>query len=1280
MPSNNETLHLLDSSEEDGSSSDSSYRKQQPKKSVGPPSGISNLFNNHHHKGESKPLNAFIATTNPPPVQYNNEPEVSNQDMSSSSYRSSAYFTASLPNSIAATAAEETDPLLLSPIAITTTATTPSSPHYLSRTLSSSNYFDNQSDYEVILDDGTRQKRTISLSTVQIYPSHSSNNQTKRSSSSNYLSVLNRWISRKGQSKKRSIATSKDLSTPADLTAKSNMPLSLSSSSDDDDDEEEEDGGDGRIKKRKYQQLSTLKRYAKHWTAFQDQYLTLSHKQKMVLKCSFAYMIGSLFTFVPQLNALCGTHIASHMIATVTLFFNPAKTVGGMVEAAGFGWLYTLAALTLSLASMYTTDYFLDNEMTWMAYSVSLGVWLAGSTFVISYLKAKLNTPSVLTASGLAFIILFTVIVREGSGNEAEFDFDIITDTFSTVAFGTIISVAICIFVWPMTATQKLRSNIDSSLSSTRILLKLLTKTFLLDADLPEFTANKTLETAFKTHRASFTALKPALKDASLEFYNLEMQYHAKGYKTIVKSLERLAQHIGGLRSSCGLQVEVMQQTAATKLARGGYGAINNNSSDSSDMDNPVASSSTASGKETFNVKAGPQRKKMECELKRERQSASIATPADYFSMSTNEDPAATTSRKSEGALVQFIRSVRSPMKSLAYTCKQTIVHLQARFTQKTTQTTPSFRLMRQNLASAIELFEASQHKALMRFYKRKFKKQQQKNIKSHELHSLFLKQKQDSADDVFLVYFFVFCLLEFAKELMVLVESVQYVFEDMEESDQSENTSSWIRYLFKRKHVYSPQDDDCDAPSDTDFTPNNHNTLNTLHTPLHTSKVRRFLLKLWSFFSGFRTYRVKFAIKSMLTAELISILAFIPATRPYFTEFKLEWTLITVMAIMTPTLGGTNLGAVLRVIATVLGCVLAAIIYTIFQDNTIILWLCTWLVSIPSFWLILHHKHGRFGLFTLLAYNLIVLYKFNHRLDDSVDVFELAWMRCLAVSVGVILGLFVTAYVWPYEARREVRKGLSDLLLTLSWLYKQLVSVYSEEDLPEAPSTTSTQTAAPYSQSNTLILARKNRARAAELQKIELSIQVSIFDLQGLLVHAPNEPRLKGPFPVKTYSAMLACCQSILDRLLSLRIVILKDVWAIHVRRNFLMPASNEFMEMAGNVFLYFYLLASALQLKTPLPPYLPPAEKTRQLLIQKLQQLPLVMEMSLHEHELAEEKKDECYMVYYAYVVLMENIIRELEMLGDHMKDLFGSLVPEDQWMRCFGQHMDLEQSQIA
>lgn len=181
------------------------------------------------------------------------------------------------------------------------------------------------------------------------------------------------------------------------------MPLSLSSSDNEEYDSSDDGGFAKKLLRKQHQQLKPstfvyrLKDMYRKGCTFSGKHLTLTHNQKMVLKCSFAYMIGSLFTFIPALNALCGTHIASHMAATVTVFFNPAKSVGGMVEAAGFGWLYTLAALTLSLASMYTTDYFLDNDMSMIASFVSLGVWLAGSTFAISYLKARINTPSILT-------------------------------------------------------------------------------------------------------------------------------------------------------------------------------------------------------------------------------------------------------------------------------------------------------------------------------------------------------------------------------------------------------------------------------------------------------------------------------------------------------------------------------------------------------------------------------------------------------------------------------------------------------------------------------------------------------------------------------------------------------------------------------------------------------------------------------------------------------------------------------------------------------------------
>jgi hypothetical protein len=75
----------------------------------------------------------------------------------------------------------------------------------------------------------------------------------------------------------------------------------------------------------------------------------LTHSQKQVLKCSIAYFIGSLFTFIPALNSLVGhNRTSSHIIATTTVFFNPAKTIGGMIEAAGYGWGYVLFALSVS--------------------------------------------------------------------------------------------------------------------------------------------------------------------------------------------------------------------------------------------------------------------------------------------------------------------------------------------------------------------------------------------------------------------------------------------------------------------------------------------------------------------------------------------------------------------------------------------------------------------------------------------------------------------------------------------------------------------------------------------------------------------------------------------------------------------------------------------------------------------------------------------------------------------------------------------------------------------
>lgn len=533
------------------------------------------------------------------------------------------------------------------------------------------------------------------------------------------------------------------------------------------------------------------------------------------------------------------------------------------------------------------------------------------------------------------------------------------------------------------------------------MLLKLLVKTFLLDADLPDFTANKQLEEAIKAHGTSFTALQKSLKEAKLEFFSMEMWRQADGYEKVVISLQHLAQHISGLRSSCGLEFEAIHESksSGSKTRRN-------------------------TEERATKVKAAHHRKKMEHELKREhsmeqnlfnmempgmeRQISSISIGNHPHDLDTvpespfEENPPADYEEtiEEEGALSQFIRSIRGPMKSLAYTCKQTIIHLQAHFTGQATSITPTFELMKRNLAVALDIFEESEHRALLHFYRRKLKKESLQNLDVNQLHSHLMKQFP--AEDVFLVYFFVFCMLEFAKELGHLVEHVESIFEPLEEEDKSMRTclKEMFQLIFRR-----PVDESEKIPKET-FVPNNNNTIDTLQTPSPKTRIRKVFIRLWSFFSWFRQHTVRYAIKATLISVALAVLAYIPATQQYFREYRMEWTLISIMAVMSPTVGGTNLVAVLRVLATILGCIVGAVVYLLFPTHPVILLACTWAFSVPCFWVILNHKYGRFGQFALLAYNLVVLYSYNHREDSYVsDVVDLAWKRCIAVSLGVIIG-----------------------------------------------------------------------------------------------------------------------------------------------------------------------------------------------------------------------------------------------------------------------------------
>lgn len=271
-------------------------------------------------------------------------------------------------------------------------------------------------------------------------------------------------------------------------------------------------------------------------------------------------------------------------------------------------------------------------------------------------------------------------------------------------------------------------------------------------------------------------------------------------------------------------------------------------------------------------------------------------------------------------------------------------------------------------------------------------------------------------------------------------------------------------------------------------------------------------------------------------------------------------------------------------------------------------------LFSVPCFrYIIGTPQYATTGRFVLLTFNLTALYAYNLR-KTGIEVEEIAYHRTVAVIGGVVWATLLNHLVWPTEARRELALGSSDLLFKLAFLYQRLVLSYSSKGAVTAYSSDAALSQSTLEEQP--LLDRHRDDHLTEMQELELNVQVLLIKLEGLLAQTKHEPRLKGPFPIAKYKKLLGCCQHMLDLLHTMNQVTSRRDWHTRVRRDFIMPLDKTGMRrrMVGTVGLFFWLLASAFHLKTPLPPYLPPAEQARLAVMDVIRELPVVKRRAIH------------------------------------------------------------------
>lgn len=279
-----------------------------------------------------------------------------------------------------------------------------------------------------------------------------------------------------------------------------------------------------------------------------------------VLKCSLAYLLGSLATFVPAIASFLGHQDGKHVVATVTVYFHPARSQGSMYKALICALLAFLYAAFISVTSMCVSMFFQDTlNLLPVGHAIVLIVFCGGGLGFVGWTKQKLGDPLVNVACSLASLSTITVLTKEGAVQSGDLSFAKISQVLKMVVMGVIATMAVSFVIFPISARKKLRSNLTTVTETLATMLALITESFLSGSE-EELKTAEYVSTAAR-HKKAYSQLDKLVREAKLEHFVAGTEKEYRLEKKLVRWVQDITHNMGGLRSAALLQFQLLRQT-----------------------------------------------------------------------------------------------------------------------------------------------------------------------------------------------------------------------------------------------------------------------------------------------------------------------------------------------------------------------------------------------------------------------------------------------------------------------------------------------------------------------------------------------------------------------------------------------------------------------------------------------------------------------------------------------------------------------------------------------
>lgn len=262
---------------------------------------------------------------------------------------------------------------------------------------------------------------------------------------------------------------------------------------------------------------------------------------------------------MPAVGGLLGRGDGKHLVATVTVYFHPARNAGSMIEACLLAIGAFIYALVISFSSMAVSVFFGNRNLIAVGHGIVLVVFCAGGLGFIGWLKQRLNNPLVNVACSLASLAIVTVLTREGAVQAAKFSYVQVYQVLRMILMGTFFASLVSFLIRPRSARKELRDDLVKITDHLEEVLTFITRGFLSGAD--EDLNNQIFEAAQKRYNSSFNSLVKNLRESRFEHYFFGSERVHELEVKLVKCIERLAQDLVGLRSAASTQFSLIQKS-----------------------------------------------------------------------------------------------------------------------------------------------------------------------------------------------------------------------------------------------------------------------------------------------------------------------------------------------------------------------------------------------------------------------------------------------------------------------------------------------------------------------------------------------------------------------------------------------------------------------------------------------------------------------------------------------------------------------------------------------